>query len=84
MKSNPVALKWIAIRLLVVVFFDEMWWITPSLSHAEVPKFYLLMDVAAVVGLGGIWMYVFFGQLKKHPLLPTREIYLLEAYHHGH
>jgi hypothetical protein len=29
-------------------------------------------------------MAFFFWQLKKHPLLPTREVYLLEAYHHGH
>ena len=42
------------------------------------------MFVPALVAVGGIWMFVFFGQLKKHPLLPTREVYLLEAYHHGH
>jgi hypothetical protein len=83
-KSSPVALRNIAIMLLVVVAFDEMWWISPSMSHEHAPKFYLLLDLAAWVGLGGIWMFVFFGQLKKHPLLPTREVYLLEAYHHGH
>jgi hypothetical protein len=83
-KSNPVALRNIAIMLLLVIACDVMWWIAPSLSHAEAPKFYLLMDAAAWVAVGGIWMFVFLGQLKKHPLLPTREIYLLEAYHHGH
>lgn len=83
-KSNPVVLRNIALMLLLVIACDVMWWIAPSMSHAEAPKFYLLMDAAAVVGIGGIWMCVFLGQLKKHPLLPTREVYLLEAYHHGH
>jgi hypothetical protein len=83
-KSNPVALRNICFMLLVVIFFDEMWWIAPSLSHAHAPKFYLLMDVAACVGIGGLWLATFFWILKKHPLLPTREVYLLEAYHHGH
>jgi hypothetical protein len=83
-KSSPRALRNISIMLLCVVFIDVMWWISPSMSHEHSPKFYWLMDVAATVGIGGVWMYLFFGQLKKHPLLPTREIYLLEAYHHGH
>jgi hypothetical protein len=83
-KSNPKALRNIAIMLLVVIAFDVMWWIEPSMSHAEAPKFYLLLDAAAVIGIGGVWLSVFFGQLKKHPLLPTREVYLLEEYHHGH
>ena len=83
-KSNPVALGRIAIMLLAVVFIDVMWWIAPSMSHAHLPKFYWLMDVAVTVGIGGIWMALFFWHLKKHPLLPTREVYLLEAYHHGH
>jgi len=83
-KSSPNALRNIAAMLLVVVFFDEMWWIAPSMSHEHAPKFYVLMDVAAWLGIGGVWMFVFFGQLKKHPLLPAREMYLLEAYHHGH
>ena len=83
-KSSPNALRNIAIMLLIVIGFDVMWWIAPSMSHAHAPKFYLLMDAAAWVGIGGIWLFVYFGQLKKQPLLPTREVYLLEAYHHGH
>ena len=83
-KSNPVVLRNIAIMLVLVIACDVMWWIAPSMSHAGAPKFYLLMDAAAWIGIGGIWTFVFLGQLKKHPLMPTREIYLLEAYHHGH
>jgi len=83
-KSSPRALRNICLMLIAVVFIDVMWWISPSMSHDEAPKFYWLMDVAAWVGVGGLWLFVALGQLKKHPLLPTREVYLLEAYHHGH
>jgi hypothetical protein len=83
-KSSPVALRNVALMILVVVFFDELWWIAPSINHAAAPKWYLLMDVAACVGVGGLWVTAFLWFLKKHPLLPTREVYLLETYHHGH
>lgn len=83
-KSSPRALRNIAILLLCVIFIDVMWWVQPVFSHAGSPKIYWLMDVAAWVGVGGLWVAAFLWQLKKHPLLPTREVYLLEAYHHGH
>jgi hypothetical protein len=83
-KSNPVALRNIAIMLLTIVFVDVMWWVAPSMTHVSFPKFYWLMDVAATVAVGGFWVAMWLYQLKKHPLLPTREVYLLEAYHHGH
>ena len=83
-KSSPVALRNIAIMLVLIVFIDVMWWVAPSMTHEAFPKFYWLMDVAATVGIGGLWTAAYFWHLKKHPLLPTREVYLLEAYHHGH
>lgn len=83
-KSNPVALRNICLMLLLVVSADALWWVAPALSHAGAPKFYLLLDLAAWVGVGGIWVGAFLWLLQKHPLLPTREVDLLEAYHHGH
>jgi hypothetical protein len=83
-KSNPVALRNIAIMMISIVFIDVMWWVAPSMSHEAFPKFYWLMDVAATVAVGGFWVAAWLWHLKKWPLLPTREVYLLEAYHHGH
>jgi len=83
-KSNAVVLRNISIMLIVVVFIDVLWWTAPSMSHASFPKFYWLMDVAATVSVGGFWMTAYFWRLRQYPLLPTREVYLLEAYHHGH
>ena len=37
------------------------------------------LDLALVVGLGGLWFALFLGQLQKRPLLPEFEPYLKEA-----
>jgi hypothetical protein len=60
-----------------------IWWIEPSYTR-EGPPFYLVMDVAALAGIGGIWGWVFLGQLKKYPLLPTNYIGQLPGAHHAH
>ena len=82
-KANESALRSVALGLLAVCFADVMWWINPSQTHTGA-NYSWLMDVSAWVGVGGVWVWYFLGQLKKHPFLPSREVYLLEAYHHGH
>jgi hypothetical protein len=39
-------------------------------------------DIAAPLGIGGIWLAVFLGQLQKQPLLPSHDPLLEEAHHH--
>ena len=33
----------------------------------------MLSDFAAFLGIGGIWIYVYLGQLRRRPLLPLRD-----------
>jgi hypothetical protein len=40
-----------------------------------------LYDVAAFVGLGGLWFYFMLGNLLKRLLVPKNEPRLLEAAH---
>lgn len=82
-KSDPKVLRWVCIGLLIVCFTDVFWWINPTFIH-ENYSVYWLMDIAAWVGVGGVWIWYYLGQLAKRPLLPTRELYILEAYNHGH
>lgn len=82
-KSNPKVLRTICISLLLVCFADVFWWINPSFIHENAVG-YWLMDIAAWFGVGGLWVWYYLGQLAKRPLLPTRELYILEAYNHGH
>ena len=48
------------------------------------------LDLAAPIGLGGMWVFFFFGQLKKRPLVPSNDprfdygALAAEAQEHGH
>ena len=82
-KSSAKGVRNICLGLLVVCFADVFWWINPTFIHENF-NFYWLMDVAAWFGVGGLWIWYYLGQLAARPLLPTRELYILEAYNHGH
>jgi hypothetical protein len=40
-------------------------------------------DVAAPIGIGGLWLAVFLWQLRSRALLPLGEPYLQNALEHG-
>lgn len=80
-KLHPKRLRAVAIYLLVICGVDVVWWIAPA---APAPNGfpYWLMDVGAIVGIGGVWGLFFFWQLKQRNILPTDENYLLPEGHH--
>ena len=39
----------------------------------------LWVYLAALLGVGGLWLWLFFGQLRKHSLLPIKDPQLAEA-----
>ena len=47
-----------------------------------------LANVGIPIGLAGIWLYLFAGQLKKRPLVPVNDPYfkqmLAQPRHGGH
>jgi hypothetical protein len=83
-KLHPVRLRVVAVYLLVICAVDVTWWIEPSQPHeGNFP--YWVMDLGAVMGIGGIWGLVWVWQLKQRPLIPASQIFLLpEGHHHEH
>jgi hypothetical protein len=73
-KSNR---KWMAMVViwLIALRIVELHWISGVGLH--------WLDVAAPVGLGGVWVAAFFWQLKKRPLLPLHDPELEGALEHG-
>ena len=82
-KGNPKRLRFMAIYILVVCAVDVVWWIEPTARHDGQPLFWV-MDVGAILGIGGVWGLVFVSQLKKRRLLPMNELYMLPAGHDDH
>ena len=63
---------------------DLYWTLGPSAHGSEASALHLhWLDMAAPAGVGGIWMWAFFGQLSNRPLLPQHDPMLEEALQHG-
>jgi hypothetical protein len=69
-KRNPRVLATVAAGILVMCVVDVFWIVKPGFQdHASVHW----LDLAALVGLGGIWVSVFIGRLKSRSLVPVHD-----------
>lgn len=80
--------KWLAVMACFILFLrliDMFYLIGPSPrtgGHAE--GFHISwMDFVAPIAVGGIWLWYFFGELLKRPLVPVNDPYLENAINHG-
>lgn len=80
-KRSAKLLPTIAIWMIFMRLVDLFWLTRPSLTlnGVQAGAIPALMDVAAVVALGGIWLAAFAWNLKAQPLLPLGDPKLEEA-----
>ncbi|MBZ5501212.1 MAG: hypothetical protein LAN59_03085 [Acidobacteriia bacterium] len=81
-KRRLHVLSRVAGLLLVLTLVDIYWLLVPSYETLA-PQFRLL-DIFAVMGIGGVWLAAFLGQLKKLPLLPLHDPRFEGVLEHGH
>jgi hypothetical protein len=81
LKRNFKLLRSIAIFVLCMRVVDVYWLVTPDASKSGLAVSWV--DLAALVGLGGIWLAFFFRQLEKRPLMPINSPDLVETLEHG-
>ncbi len=82
LKQRRKRLMKVAAWLLCMRWFDIYWNVVPTLQahHGEFHPFAgIWIDLAAVIGLGGVWIWIFWGLLAKRPLLPVNDPYLAET-----
>lgn len=80
-KRNFKLLRGIAIFILFMRLVDLYWVIEPEFRKGQIG--FSWMDIAAPLGVIGIWLAYFFLQLEKRPLMPLNEPHLVEALEHG-
>src|SRR6516164_7536383 len=80
LKRNFKLLAGIAIFILLMRVVDIFWLVAPDFRKGFGLSW---MDIAAPLGLGGVWLWYFLTQLEKRPLMPIHEPHLEEALHHG-
>jgi hypothetical protein len=76
LKRNARALPKISLWLIFMRLVDLYWLTRPEFTSNAIPS---LMDIAAILALAGLWLFVFARNLKSEPLLPLGDPKLEEA-----
>jgi hypothetical protein len=76
LKRNPSLLPKVAMWLIFMRFVDIYWLTRPEFTPSAIPS---LWDLAAGLGLIGLWFFVFAWQLQRMPLLPLGDPKLEEV-----
>ncbi|HYL74229.1 MAG TPA: hypothetical protein VEU96_08480 [Bryobacteraceae bacterium] len=82
-KKNPNLIRWLAIWMIFIRILDVFWIVAPAFRQRGLEVYWT--DVAALIGIGGIWLAYFFRNLKARPLLvpnDPRNTYSVAG--HGH
>jgi len=80
-KRRLRTLSLVAGALVALTFVDVYWLVAPSYSVRPHPT---LMDLFAVIGIGGVWLGMFLRQLNRLPLLPVHDPRFEGALEHEH
>jgi hypothetical protein len=81
LKRNPQRVKWIAMLILFMRVVDIAWTIGP-VFRGEGSSLHWV-DFAVVLGIGGLWLPLFWRNLEQRSLVPARDPYFKEAMAHG-
>jgi hypothetical protein len=81
LKRNFKLLRRIAIFVLAIRVVDVYWQVMPDASKGDFSLSWI--DLAAILGLGGIWLAYFFRQLEARPLMPVNSPKLVGTLEHG-
>jgi hypothetical protein len=83
-KRQTKTMTAIAGLVIVMRLVDLFWYIGPAGAHGEhaldVPFHLSWIDIAAPLGIGGIWISMFLRHLGSHNLMPLRDPLLEEAF----
>lgn len=80
-KDRPSTIAVVAVIVLVMRFIGIYWLTEPS--YSGVHFHFSWMVIASLVGVGGVWLYAFIGQLKGQTIIPIHETWVEEAVREG-
>lgn len=70
-KRDPRRLMRVAIWILAARVVDMFWIVEPTFRTHGFAIYWT--DFAAFIGIGGVWIFLFLGNLRRRPLLPLRD-----------
>lgn len=75
------AINFVAGLLMVLTFLDFYWLIIPAFTPEGISVRWT--DFTLLIGMGGIWLWLFFGELAKRALVPQHDPGYIEALEHA-
>ncbi|MGN6182632.1 MAG: hypothetical protein ACTHQM_03145 [Thermoanaerobaculia bacterium] len=80
-KDRPKTIGIVTLIILVMRFMDVYWLIGPAFWPEH---FYISwITLFAFLGIGGLWLWAFIGQLKGQTIIPIHETWVEEAIREG-
>jgi hypothetical protein len=83
-KRRLESLSRLALWMMVVTLVDVYWLVVPAFPNMRSGPHVSLIDIFAVIGIGGIWVGSYMVQLKKMPLLPLHDPRFEGVLEHSH
>ena len=80
-KDRPGTIGVVAIIILVARYAGIIWLTQPAWSREHFH--YSWMALASLVAVGGLWLFLFIGQLKGQTIIPIHETWVDEALREG-
>jgi hypothetical protein len=66
LKRNPARLVKVAIWLMIARYVDLFWYVEANFKQSF---FVTLPDILLPIALGGLWVWMYFRNLRQHPLM---------------
>lgn len=80
-KDRASTIGVVAVILLVMRYVTIYWVVAPSWTHFDFH--YSFLGLTTLVGIGGVWVWAFIGQLKGQTIIPIHETWVEEAIREG-
>lgn len=81
LKKTPKALLFVAVWVVVIRLVDVIWLVEPNFAPGVLSLSW--MDLAAPIGIGGVWIFWFLKNLQQQPLMPLNAPDLQKNLDHG-
>ena len=82
LKKRPKLLARVAWFIIAIRLYDLIWLVAPTFNQGGFPI--SLANVGVPLALGGLWVFLFAGQLRRRALVPVNDPYFKHMLAHGH
>jgi hypothetical protein len=82
LKKRPKLLARVAWFIIAIRLYDLIWLVAPTFNQGGFPI--SLANVGVPLALGGLWVFLFAGQLRRRALVTVNDQYFKHMLAHGH